>query len=201
MMRFGSILLLLALPGCAALKGGDAPVTMRVSPRFTPGPILPAPTLAPTFAVAPVQARGLSGGLRYAYVDAATPGEIRQAATLFWEEPPATMLARALVAGLRTRFAAVTGPDLSLAADRRVVATLDRFEEVTRAGAAQAVVAFDVTQVAQGKAVWAGRYCAKQSIASAAGTARAAAFQGAIEQAVVAFVEDAVSGKVSAAPC
>ncbi len=62
------------------------------------------------------------------------------------------MLARALVAGLRTRFAAVTGPDLSLAADRRVVATLDRFEEVTGAGTAQAVVAFDVTQVAQGKA-------------------------------------------------
>ncbi|MGE1095319.1 hypothetical protein, partial [Pseudomonas zeae] len=80
----------------------------------------------------------------YAYVDAATPGEIRQAATLFWEEPPTTMLARALVAGLRTRFAAVTGPDLSLAADHRVVATLDRFEEVTGAGIAQAVVAFDV---------------------------------------------------------
>jgi ABC-type uncharacterized transport system auxiliary subunit len=197
MMRLASILLLLALPGCAALKGGDAPVTMRLSPRFTVGPILPAPSLA----VAPVQARGLSGGLRYAYVDAATPGEIRQAATLFWEEPPATMLARALVAGLRTRFAAVTGPDLSLAADRRVVATLDRFEEVTSAGAAQAVVAFDVTQVTQGKAVWAGRYCATQPIASAAGTARAAAFQGAIEQAIAAFVEDAVSGKVSAAPC
>lgn len=197
MTRFASILLLLTLPGCAALKGGDAPVTMRVSPRFTPGPVQPAPSLA----VAPVQARGLSGGLRYAYVDAATPGEIRQAATLFWEEPPATMLARALVAGLRTRFAAVTGPDLSLAADRRVVATLDRFEEVTSAGAAQAVVAFDVTQVAQGKAVWAGRYCATQPIVAAAGTTRAAAFQGAIERAVAAFVEDAVSGKVSTAPC
>ncbi|MDT7536040.1 ABC-type transport auxiliary lipoprotein family protein [Sphingobium sp. SA2] len=197
MMRLASILLLLMLPACAALKGGDAPVTMRVSPRFAPGPVQPTPTLA----VAPVQARGLSGGLRYAYVDAATPGEIRQASTLFWEEPPATMLARALVAGLRTRFAAVTGPDLSLAADRRVVATLDRFEEVTSAGVAQAVVAFDVTQVAQGKAVWTGRYCATQPIAAAAGTVRAAAFQGAIEQAVAAFVEDAVSGKVTAAPC
>lgn len=197
MMRLASILSLLMLPACAALKGGDAPVTMRVSPRFTSGPVQPAPTLA----VAPVQARGVSGGLRYAYVDAATPGEIRQAATLFWEEPPATMLARALVAGLRTRFAAVTGPDLSLAADRRVVATLDRFEEVTGAGTAQAVVAFDVTHVAQGKAVWTGRYCSTQPIASAAGTTRAAAFQGAIEQAVAAFVQDAVSGKVSAASC
>ena len=197
MMRLVSILLLLTLPACAALKGGDAPITMRVSPRFTPGPVQAAPTLA----VAPVQARGLSGGLRYAYVDVATPGEIHQAATLFWEEPPATMLARALVAGLRTRFAAVTGPDLSLAADRRVVATLDRFEEVTSAGSAQTVVAFDVTQVAQGKVVWTGRYCATQPIAAAAGTARAAAFQGAIEQAVAAFVEDAVSGKVTAASC
>ena len=134
MIRLASILLLLTLPACAALKGGDAPVTMRVSPRFAVGPLQPAPTLA----VAPVQARGLSGGARYAYVDAATPGEIRQAATQFWEEPPATTLARALVAGLRTRFAAVTGPDLSLAADRRIVSTLDRFEEVTGAGAAQA---------------------------------------------------------------
>lgn len=197
MIRLASILLLLTLPACAALKGGDAPVTMRVSPRFAAGPLQPAPTLA----VAPVQARGLSGGARYAYVDAATPGEIRQAATLFWEEPPATMLARALVAGLRTRFAAVTGPDLSLAADRRIVATLDRFEEVTGAGTAQAVIAFDVTQVAQGKAVWTGRYCATQPITSAAGTARAAAFQGAIEQAVAAFVQDAVSGRVTTASC
>lgn len=62
MIRLASILLLLTLPACAALKGGDAPVTMRVSPRFAVGPLQPAPTLA----VAPVQARGLSGGARYA---------------------------------------------------------------------------------------------------------------------------------------
>ena len=202
MMRFLACLLLpglllIALPGCAAMKGGDSPVTLRLSPRFAPA----APVAAPSFTVAPVQARGLIGGQRYAYVDALAPGEIRQAATLFWEEAPANMLARALVAGLRSRFASVTGPDLALAADRRVVATLDRFEEVSDAGAARATVAFDVTMVAQGKPVWAGRYCAVQPIAGAAGTVRAAAFQSAVEQAVAAFVQDAVSGKVSAAAC
>lgn len=192
-----ALMLLPALSACAALKGGDTPVTMRLLPAFAPGP----PIASPSFIVAPVQARGLSGGLRYAYVDAAAPGEIRQAATYFWEEPPADSLARALVAGLRTRFATVTGPSLPLAADRRVVATLDRFEEVSAPAGAQAVIAFDVTQVAQGKAIWAGRYCATRPIPSAAGTARAAAFQGAIEQAVTAFVQDVASGTVTAASC
>lgn len=196
-----ALLLLCALPACAALKAGDAPVTMRLSPHFAPSQPSTQPIASPSFTVAPVQARGLSGGMRYAYVDVAAPGEIHQAATYFWEEPPTDSLARALVAGLRTRFATVTGPALPLAADRRVVATLARFEEVSAASGAQAVVAFDVTQVAQGKAVWAGRYCATRPIASAAGTVRATAFQGAIEQAVTAFVQDAASGTVSTAAC
>lgn len=196
-MKPCALMVLAVLSACAALKGGDTPVTMRLSPAFAPG----QPVASPSFTVAPVQARGLSGGLRYAYVDAAAPGEIRQAATYFWEEPPADSLARALVAGLRTRFATVTGPSLPLAADRRVVATLDRFEEVSAPTGAQAVIAFDVTQVAQGKAIWAGRYCATRPIASAAGTARAAAFQGVIEQAVAAFVQDVAIGAVTAASC
>lgn len=196
-MRPIALLQLCALSACAALKPGDAPVTMRLSPQFAPGKTI----ATPGFTVAPVHARGLSGGMRYAYVNAVTPGEIHQAATYFWEEPPTDSLARALVAGLRSRFATVTGPALPLAADRRVVATLDRFEELSAASGSRAVVAFDVTQVAQGKALWAGRYCATRPIASAAGTVRAAAFQDAIEQAVAAFVQDVASGTVTAASC
>jgi ABC-type uncharacterized transport system auxiliary subunit len=198
MMRPAFALSLMLLAGCAALKGGDAPVTMRLSPRFSPAPQIVA---APSFVVAPVQARGLIGGQRYAYVDAAAPGEIRQAATFFWEEPPADALARALVAGLRSRFANVSGPGLPLTADRRVVALLDRFEEVSAGGSARALVAFDISQVAGGKAAMSGRYCASAPIASAAGSARAAAFQSAIEQAVATFVQDAASGTVTAAAC
>lgn len=198
-----ALILMAAAPlaACAALKGGDQPVTMRLSPHFAAAATTPMP--GPSFAVAQAQARGVTGALRYAYVDAAAPGEVRQAATLFWEEPPTVTLSRALVAGLRARFLTVTGPNLSLAADRRVVAVLDRFEEVTGegAGGAQAVVAFDVTQVAGGKAVGAGRYCATRPIGSAAGTARAAAFAQAIEQAVTAFVQDAAAGTVSTASC
>jgi ABC-type uncharacterized transport system auxiliary subunit len=198
MTRLAPALLLMLLSACAALKGGDAPVTMRLSPRFAPA----APSLAaPSFVVAPVQARGLIGGQRYAYVDAAAPGEIRQAATFFWEEPPADAVGRALVAGLRSRFASVSGPGLPLTADRRVVAVLDRFEEVSAAGSARALVAFDATQVMAGKAVTSGRYCGSAPIAGAAGSVRAAAFQTAIEQAVAAFVQDAASGRVTAAAC
>lgn len=192
--------LLLALTGCAALKSGDRPVILRLSPQFA-ATVAIRPASAPSFAVAPVQARGLTGALRYAYVDAAAPGEIRQAATLFWEEPAPAVLARALVAGLRTRFAMVSGSDLALSADRRIVTVLDRFEEEAAGGQARAIVAFDVTQVAQGKAIWSGRYCATRPIATASGSARAAAFREAIEQAVAALVQDAVTGAATAASC
>lgn len=198
-MRLVALMLIAALPGCAAVKGADKPVTMRLSPTF-PG-AAPAPAPSPSFAVAPVQARGITGALRYAYVDAAAPREIRQAATLFWEEPPPTVMARALVAALRTRYAQVAGPDLGIAAERRVVAVLDRFEEEQSGGEVRAVVAFDVTQVSGGKAIWAGRYCAIRPVTGAAGTIRAEAFEAAIEQAVAAFVQDVASGTVSRAAC
>lgn len=200
MKHLRSLMLLLTLAGCAALKGGDRPVILRLSPHFaTTSPVRPA--AAPSFAVAPVQARGLTGALRYAYVDAAAPGEIRQAATLFWEEPPPAVLARALVAGLRTRFATVAGPDLALAADRRIVTVLDRFEEEAAGGQARAVVAFDVTQVTQGKAIWSGRYCATRPIVSASGSMRATAFREAMEQAVSDFAQDIATGSVTAVSC
>ncbi len=189
-------MLALALAGCAALKAGDSPTVMRLSPRFAAGQRAATPSIA----VAPVQARGLAGATRYAYVEAAAPGEIRQAASYFWEEAPGTVLERALVAGLRTRFATVNGPQLSIAADRRLVATIDRFEEVTGAEA-RAVVAFDATMVAQGKAVWAGRACGSVPVSGADGTSRASAFTAAIEQAVGALVQDVAAGTVSAAPC
>lgn len=198
MMRLLGIVPALLLTGCAALKGGDEPVVMRLSPAF--GASQTALAATPSIAVAPVQARGLSGASRYAYVDAAAPGVIRQAATFFWEEAPGTVLERALVAGLRTRFQAVTGPQLSIAADRRLITVLDRFEEVT-GGQAQAVVAFDATLVAQGKALWAGRYCGTAPVAAGDGTSRARAFAAAVEMAVGALVQDVAAGTVSAAPC
>ncbi|MET0372057.1 MAG: ABC-type transport auxiliary lipoprotein family protein [Sphingobium sp.] len=188
---------LFTLSGCAAVKGADKPVTMRLSPAFAAG----KPTASPTFSVAPVQARGVTGGLRYAYVDAAAPREIRQAATLFWEEPPPTVIARAIVAGLRTRYAQVAGPELALSADRRVVAVIDRFEEEVSGVDTRATVAFDVTQVSGGKAIWAGRYCVTRPIGAAAGSIRAEAFEAAIEAAVAALVQDIATGSVTAADC
>lgn len=196
MKRMLWIAVALPLAGCAALKAGDSPVVMRLSPAFAVG----QRTAHPSIAVAPVQARGLAGATRYAYVDAAAPGEIRQAASYFWEEAPATLLERALVAGLRTRFMAVSGPQLSLVADRRLVATLDRFEEVT-GEQARAVVAFDATLLAQGKALWAGRACGMAPVTGPNGTSRARAFTAAMEQAVGALVQDVAVGTVSAAAC
>lgn len=196
-MRFANLALMLALSGCAAMKGADDTTTMRLSPRFDAS----APLAKPSFAVASVRAKGLSGGQRYTYVDATAPGEVRQAATLFWEVAPTQVLADALVAGLRGRYTTVTGPEITFDADRRVVATLDRFEEISASGAAQAHVAFDVTQVSKGKILGAGRYCATQPIAGTTGSARADAFRRAVEQSVSAFVQDVASGSTPAVSC
>src|SRR5215204_4916680 len=111
-----------ALSGCAAFKKADSPVTMRLSPSFAAASM----KLPGSVAVSPVQARGVTAASRYAYIDASAPGEIRQAASFFWEEPPPRVLERALVAGLSARFETVTGPALALPADRRVVVTLTR---------------------------------------------------------------------------
>ena len=64
-----------ALGGCAAMRKADSPVTMRLSPSFP----APAQARAGSVEVAPVQARGIAAAARYAYVDAAAPGEVRQA--------------------------------------------------------------------------------------------------------------------------
>lgn len=190
------LLFVAALAGCAAVKGPDTPVTMRLSPSFTG-----AAPVAGSVAVAPVQARGVNGGMRYAYVDAQAPGEIHQAATLFWEEPPPRIMERALVAGLRSRFAAVSGPELAVPADRRVVAVLTRFEEMTDGGAAQAVVGFDVSILSGGKVERSGRYCGAAPVASPSGTSRARAFETAIENAVSHFVQDMAAATVSPISC
>ncbi|MGJ3627519.1 hypothetical protein AB5I41_12130 [Sphingomonas sp. MMS24-JH45] len=95
-----------------------------------PRPIFAAGTPeAGSIAIAPVLARGLAGDRRYTYVAASAPGELRQAATFFWEEPPPRVLERALADALRTRYAQVYPVATPLPADRRVVATLTRFEE------------------------------------------------------------------------
>lgn len=174
------------------MKGAEEQVTMRLSPVFSA--VATDARLSPIgYSVAPVLARGVTSGVRYTYVSSAAPGEIRQAATYFWEEAPPRILERALVAGLRTRFASVSGPDVSVPQERRITATLERFEESDSGGAARAVVAFSATSVSGGKAVSSGRYCGSAPIAGAAGSDRARAFETAIVSAVDGLVQD-VSG-------
>lgn len=185
----------LACTGCAALKA-ERPTTLRLAPAV---PVAAALKPAPSLTVAAVQARGLAGAQRYAYVAADAPAEIRQAATLFWEEPPPEVLTRALVQGLRARFAQVSGPEARLPAERRVVATLDRFEERAAGGAAQAFVGFDV--VITGPAPMSGRYCGSAPIADASGSGRAHAFEAAIGAAVDGFVQDAAADRLRAGAC
>lgn len=173
------------LSGCAVLQKADAPVTMRLSPGFSPT----LPDLPGSIAVAQVQARGITGALRYAYIDPDAPGEIHQAATLFWEESPTRVLERALITGLRTRFATVTGPAIGVLPERRVVTTLTRFEEVGAGRSARAVISFDATVVMSGKRVESGSFCGSAAIDSAAPTVRAQAFERAISAAVSGLVQ------------
>ena len=191
------VLALAVLGGCAAIKPALAPVTMRLAPA---APTLAAGGLKPVaVAVSTVASRGLAGGLRYAYIDAAAPAEIRLASTLFWEESPSRVLERALVAQLRVHFRSVAGPDIGAPADRRIVARLDRFEETGAGGDARAVVAFDATLVGDVRSH--GSYCAAVSVPSAVPSARAAAFDAAIAQATAKFAGDAAGGVLSSSSC
>ena len=195
-MRPVAVVAMLALSGCAAVKPAERPITLRLAPA----PVLaPLPLTSTKIGVAPVAARGLTGGLRYAYMDAAAPAEIRLAATLFWEESPTHVLERALVTGLRSRFASVAGPEIAAPVDRRVVARLDRFEETSAGGAARAIVAFDASVT--GDALRSGRYCGSAPIDSAVPSRRAAAFDAAITQVVTAFVTDMAAGRLTSSTC
>lgn len=174
------------LASCAALKPGDAPVTMRVAPTFAAasGPLAPD-----NIAVAAVQARGVSAGKRYAYVTADAPAEIHQAATLFWEDPPASVVERALVAGLRTRYRTVTGPEVVLPADQRVLVVLNRFEESGAGRSGRAVVAFDASVSHAGKITQTGSFCGAAPIGDASATSRARAFEQALATSVGELVQ------------
>jgi ABC-type uncharacterized transport system auxiliary subunit len=187
---------LLLLGGCAAVRPAERPVTMRLAPA---APARAASLLPAPFAVAPVQARGLAGALRYDYVDAAAPAEIRQAKTLFWEEPPIRVIERALIDALRSRYANVSGADISQPGARRVIAELDRFEETGAGGVARATVAFAISVT--GPTLSTGRYCASIPITGTSGTARARAFEAAIRETTEDFVQDMASGRLSARAC
>jgi len=186
-----------ALAGCAALGKADKPVTMRLSPGFPTA----TPNLPGSIAVAPVQARGVTAALRYAYIDSAAPGEIRQAASLFWEEPPPRVIERALVAGLKTRFVTVSGPAVPVPADQRIAIVLTRFEETGAGGAARAVVAFDATVVKDGKITRSGSFYGSMPIDTASATLRARAFEGAIGTAVEGVVQLMATGSAPAPAC
>ena len=194
MLGFG---LMLAVAGCAAIKPPETTVTLRLMPALPAASARRDPTAR--IGVAPVTARGFAGGLRYAYIDAATPAEIRLAAHLFWEESPTHVLERALVAGLRTRYELVAGPEIGTPMDRRVIARIDRFEEASAGGAARAVIAFDVTVT--GAALLNGHYCASIPIDSASPSTRAAAFDAAIGQAVNPFAGDLAGGRLTSSSC
>ncbi|GGZ10117.1 ABC-type transport auxiliary lipoprotein family protein [Novosphingobium colocasiae] len=186
------------LSGCAMMGKADAPVTMRLAPAFAGDG---APVLAGSVTVSPVRAGGALAVQRYAYVDPARPAEINQAASLFWEEPPPRLIERALVSGLRGRYAVVTGPEAPVAADMRVIAILTHFEEVSAPGVAQARVGFEASVVAGGKVVRTGSYCANAPIAGSTATDRARGFEAAVEGAVGAFVQALAKGATSAPSC
>ena len=186
-----------ALGGCAAMRKADSPVTMRLSPSFP----APAQARAGSVEVAPVQARGIAAAARYAYVDAAAPGEVRQAKSFFWEEPPPRVLQSALVAGLRTRFAPVAVSGLGERAERRVVATLTRFEETDAGADAHAVVAFEAVVMRANKIESSRDFCASAPISGASGTARAHAFESAIETATGDLVQAMATGTAPSPRC
>lgn len=182
-----ALLPMLLLAGCAAVRGGEEPVTMRLAPSHAQtGPAAGGGSIA----VAPVLARGLAGDRRYTYVEAGAPGVLRQAATFFWEEPPPRVLERALADALAARYPQVYAGGVTLPADRRVAATLTHFEEVGAGAAPEALVSFDAVVTHAGRIERRGSFCGRAGIAEASGTTRARAFEAAIAAAVDAFVQE-----------
>ena len=189
---------MLGIGGCGVMGKADAPVTLRIAPVFAPGGRVDSRSVA----VAAVDAVGEAAKARYAYVDPARPGEINQAKSLFWEEPPPRAVERAIVAGLRTRFATVTGPELAMPADIRVLTVLDRFEEVS-GEPGSAVIACEATVIEHGKVARAGKWCASAPFSGPGPSERAHAFEAALVAATTAFAQDLATGapSSSADPC
>lgn len=180
---------MLGIGGCGVMGKADAPIILRIAPVFPAAGKLDSRSVA----VAAVDAVGEAAKSRYAYVDPARPGEINQAKSLFWEQPPPHVVERALVAGLRTRFASVTGPEVAAPADIRVLAMLDRFEELS-AEPGQAVIAFEATVIDHGKVARTGKWCASAPFAGPGPSDRARAFEVALIAAVTAFAQDLATG-------
>lgn len=191
----------LALGGCAVTRKAEAPKVLRLAPSI---PATTALAPSPTLSVAPVLAGGVASQRRYAYVERTAPKEVKQAATLFWDEPPARVLERALVDGLRARFATVAGSETATVADQRVIVRLERFEEQSGGGApAQAALAFDATVLGarERRIVLAGRYCATAPITGPQPSDRARAFEVALADAVLRFAGDLKLGRVASGGC
>ncbi len=169
----------LLLAACAVTKGPQTEVVMRVEP---PVPARAAASGVGLIAFSPVTAHGTAAERRYAYVDSAAPSEVRQAATLFWEEPPPRLVERALGPGLSARLGAqVVAADQAPGAERRLTVQVDRFEEHA-GGAASALVAVNasVTSVNPRALLFEKRYCGSAGIPEASPSRRAAAFDAAL---------------------
>lgn len=198
-----TLALLVACGACAAVRGGDTPVTIRLAPMIAAplgsiasGSMVSGPMASGSIAVAPVLARGLAGDRRYTYVEAAAPGVLRQAATFFWEEAPPRVLERALAEALGRRYPQVYAGGITLPADRRLTATLIHFEEIGAGAAPEALVGFDAVVTRAGRIERRGTHCGRAPVTDASGTGRARAFEAALSIAVGAFVQG-----VPGSPC
>lgn len=199
MKRLASLILVsLTLGGCAATRPAETPAVLRLAPAFDRQAALKTGSIA----IAPVMSGGAVSERRLAYIDRGAPKELRQAASLFWDEPPPKLLEHALVAGLQARLSSVTGPEAGVPSDKRLVTRIQRFEEETGGGDPQAVVAFEATLIATGNRgiLLTGRYCGQAAMAGTTPNQRAEAFEKAERAAVDRLAQDIASGRSAPGP-
>ena len=177
--RFLALTILAAANGCAAVRAPASETGLRVEPSPPPSG---RPALDREIILSPLAATQSAGSRRYVYVEAAAPGEVRMAATLFWEAPPPVLVEQALQRGLSARLGErVSAGPASRADAGRLSVTLDRFEE--RSGpAAEAFVSLRATLLdGRSRAVVLDRsYCGRSRIAGAAPSDRSIAFDAAL---------------------
>jgi hypothetical protein len=193
--------LILILVACVAAGCGGLPADRKI--RID----LPAPPAVHPLADAGLSLRLLRFAARgdlqernLAYVEAASPTDVRQAATIVWEEPPEVAASAYLAAALRDAGVNVIGTGIPGVTNYIGTGMVQRFELVGGAtGTAIVALDFAVSDAKSGDAWMTASYCASAATSDRGLAAVQAAFQKSLAEIAGHVVADMAARRNGAA--
>jgi hypothetical protein len=188
--RLAADLLTLLLAGCGSVPPAR---WIRIDPPSDAplaGALFPAPHAI--VQVEPFAARGLLRQHPMAYLDRAAPTDLRQAATIVWEEAPGGAAATYMTDWLRRYGIEAAAPTIPLVPTYTLRGLVQRFELVGNGKTGVATVALDLSLVrARTGAPWfSGSYCAAVPAAGPQLRAVEIAFDAALARIAGDFTHD-----------